>query len=75
MFENFNDVMTIKELQEALCIGRSTAYALIKNHTIPFVRVGKSIRILKKNVIDYLTMDDYNCNCINGCAGEKGAHQ
>ena len=41
MFNQYNDVVTVKELCQMLNIGRNTAYELLKNNRIRHVRVGK----------------------------------
>ncbi len=52
---NIPDVMTINDLQEALRVGRSTAYGLVKNNEIRTFRVGKLIRIRREDFIDYMS--------------------
>jgi len=47
MFSDFPDVLNIEQLQEALGIGRSTAYQLIHNGDIQYLKIGRSIRIPK----------------------------
>ena len=48
-------VMTVDELAALLRIERKTAYAAIANGEIPGVcRVGRSIRILRQAVLDWL---------------------
>ena len=54
MFDNYPDVVTVAELAKMLNIGRNTAYELVRANIIPNVKIGKSIRISKKAVIDYL---------------------
>jgi hypothetical protein len=44
MFEGFPDVLTIEKLQEALSIGRTTAYRLISSGAIS---IGKSAKRLR----------------------------
>jgi excisionase family DNA binding protein len=45
---------TVSEIQEILEIGKTTAYALIKEAPFSIVRVGGSIRISKKSFDDWL---------------------
>ena len=54
-FENVPDVLTVSELQKVLRIGRSTAYRLIKANEIQSIRIGRSIRVPKSSVIDYVS--------------------
>ncbi|MCM1233177.1 MAG: helix-turn-helix domain-containing protein [Ruminococcus flavefaciens] len=53
-FENVPDVLTMEDLQKVLRIGRSTAYRLVKANDIPCVRIGRSIRIPKRFVVEYI---------------------
>lgn len=53
-FERIPDVLTIPELQKMLRIGRSTAYRLIKSNDIRSIRIGRSIRIPKQFVMEYM---------------------
>lgn len=54
MLENYKDVLTVEDVQEILGIGRSKAYQLIRNHTIPSLQMGKVIRVSKVNLINYI---------------------
>lgn len=53
-FESVPDVLTVTDLQKVLRIGRSTAYRMIKTNEIRSIRVGRSIRIPKSFVADYV---------------------
>ena len=55
MFSDYKDVVTVGELAKMLKIGRNTAYELVRCGAIKSVRVGKSIRIPKPAVVEYLT--------------------
>lgn len=48
MFDNYPDVVTVKEMQTMLRIGRKAAYDLVHNGTIPSVRIGTSYLITKR---------------------------
>ena len=54
LLKNFDDVLTFKELQSVLKIGRNKCYELLQNEIIPSIRIGKNYRIPKINVIKYL---------------------
>ena len=54
MFENYSDVVTIKELCEMLKIGKNTAYDLIHSHQIESIYVKRQIRIIKSSIIIFL---------------------
>ncbi len=54
ILKDFDDVLTFVEFRQALKIGRNKAYELLQNNIIPSIRIGKSYRIPKINVINYL---------------------
>lgn len=54
MLEQYEDVLTVTELQEILGIGRNKAYSLLQSGAIPAVRIGKKWRIPKDAVLYYL---------------------
>lgn len=53
MFENYSDVVGVKELCNMLSIGKNTAYDLLKKKTIASLRIGRTIKIPKEYVIDF----------------------
>ena len=55
MFENYPDIITIKQLMEMLKIGRSTAYNLLQNKSIKHIKYGKKYIIPKTAVINYIS--------------------
>ena len=57
MFEKYTDVVTPKQLQQMLGIGRNTVYELLRAGIIPSVKVGKQIRISKQAVVRYLSQN------------------
>lgn len=67
MFEQFSDLMTVDQLQEALKIGRNTAYELVQSGEIKSVRIGRRIRIPKRFVIDYILRTCYDRAAVDGC--------
>lgn len=54
MLEEYDDVLTVEELCEALHIGRNSAYQLLKTQIIPAKRIGRIWRIPKAAIIDFL---------------------
>ncbi len=54
MLNNTKDILTLKELQELLHIGKNTALRMVQNGEIEAFRVGKQWRIARENVIRYL---------------------
>ena len=71
MLSEFPDVMDIKNLQKALGIGRNSAYDLIGSGKIRSIRIGKLVKILKPDIIDFLKSARYNSFDSNGSASEK----
>ena len=55
MFEQYPEVATVNEVAEMLRIGRNTAYELVRSGAVQGVKAGRSLRITKSAVIDYLT--------------------
>ena len=60
MFNQYPDIMTINDLRNALGIGRTKAYALVSSGAIRSIKVGKSIRIPKLSLLDYVKESGYN---------------
>lgn len=54
MFSNYPDVMTVEELAAALGCGRTWAYKLINSGQIKSFSIGRSIRIPKLYVLDFI---------------------
>ena len=54
MLENYKDILNLKELCEAIDIGKNTAYKLLNTGEIKSVRIGKVYKIPKVWVIDYI---------------------
>lgn len=54
MLEQYEDVLTVAELQEILNIGRNSAYALLQSGALPSFRIGKKWRVPKDAVLHYL---------------------
>ena len=54
IFKEYNDVVTMKELQKMLRIGRNVSYRLIQENKINHFRINNKIFIPKQSVIDFL---------------------
>ena len=55
MLEQYDDVLTVADLQEILGIGRNMAYSLLQSGTISGFGIGqKKWRIPKTAVLDFL---------------------
>jgi len=60
MLNKYPDVLTVKELANALGIGINKAYELVNFRVIGSKRIGRRIVIPKVCVIDYLESSRYN---------------
>ena len=54
IFKDYNDVVTIKELQSMLRIGKNVSYRLIQENKLQHFRINNKIFIPKQSVIDFL---------------------
>ena len=57
MFAEYDDVVTPKELQQMLKLGRTKTYSLLKQGKIKSKRIDKEYRIRKVDIIKYLEED------------------
>ena len=53
-FDNLPLVLRVKDLAEILSISQNTAYALVRSGQIRSIRTGRTYRISKDAVIEYL---------------------
>ena len=60
MLESYSDVLTAEDLMVILHIGRSKAYELLRENTIPNLRIGKKYIIPKQLLIDFLINNQAN---------------
>lgn len=54
MLEKYDDVLTVKDLQSILPLGKNSIYKLLRTKSIKSVRIGNKILIPKEFVIEYL---------------------
>ena len=57
MFNNYPDVLTVKQVCEMLNIGKNNAYELIRSGAIKSIVIGRQIRVPKENVITFINKD------------------
>ena len=60
LFTQYPDILSINDLRNALGIGRTKAYELVGSGQIRSIKVGKSIRIPKTSLLDYVKESSYN---------------
>jgi len=61
-FCEYPDVLTVKDLQKALNIGRNEAYRLVQENKISTIRIGRTYRIPKQCLLDYVYPQCYTDN-------------
>ena len=54
MLNNTKEILTLKELQELLHIGKNTALRLVQSGEIDAFRVGNQWRVLRDDVVKYI---------------------
>ncbi|RSK49697.1 helix-turn-helix domain-containing protein [Bacillus canaveralius] len=54
MFNYDNDILTVEEMMEALYIGRNFAYKLLNNGEIKGFRIGRSWRIPRASIEEFV---------------------
>ena len=54
MFANYPDVLGIKDLRQALGIGRAGAYKLLETGKIQSFKIGNTYKIPKSALIEYV---------------------
>jgi excisionase family DNA binding protein len=52
--DDLPDLLTVKELQEFLRLGRNRTYALLKSRAIPSIRLGQKFLVPRQGVREFL---------------------
>ncbi|GHU94764.1 hypothetical protein FACS1894208_06400 [Clostridia bacterium] len=60
MFDEYPDMLTVKEVAQYLRIGTNKAYALIASNVIPCLKLGKKILVPKQKFVEVLEEMCYN---------------
>lgn len=68
MFPDFPDVLNVEQLQEALGVGRSTAYKMLHTNQIVHFYLGRNIKIPKACLVDFVTKSCYHDSIATGIA-------
>ncbi|MDD3073994.1 MAG: helix-turn-helix domain-containing protein [Eubacteriales bacterium] len=53
-FEQLDDVLTVQEVARALKIGKTKAYDLVNSGELRHIKIGKTIRIPKQYLLNYV---------------------
>ena len=72
MLEQFPDILTVKDLQDILSVGRNKAYAILHSGDLQYITIGRQIRIPKKYLLDYLQELSYNNDLKSGTDSMEG---
>ena len=72
MLEQFPDILTVKDLQDILSVGRNKAYAILHSGELQYITIGRQIRIPKKYLLDYLQKLSYNNDVKSGTDSTEG---
>lgn len=62
MFPDYPDIVTVNQLQKMLGISRHLAYKLIDYGEIQAVKIGRSLKIPKVSVINYVIGEEVKSN-------------
>ena len=57
-FQKYPDIISVKQLQEILHIGKNRALELLRNNEISCIRIGYTFKIPKVNVIEFFNRND-----------------
>ena len=53
-FQQYADIVSVKEMQQMLNIGKNKALELLSNGKIEYIRIGRIYKIPKNSIIDFL---------------------
>ena len=54
LFREYPDVMDVKQISRLLRVSTKTVYNLIRNGSLPYLKVGREFRVTKVAVIQYV---------------------
>ena len=54
MFKEYPDILTVAQVANALGVGTKAVYALVKNHELGCVHIGKTIKVPKFCLEDFV---------------------
>ncbi|MBK5108489.1 MAG: helix-turn-helix domain-containing protein [Anaerolineales bacterium] len=57
--EPMEDILTVPEVAEYLKLSKSKTYRMVQQNKIPYVRIGRNVRIRKKDLLNWIEV-----NCI-----------
>lgn len=60
IFQDYPDIVSTEQMRQMLHIGKKTAYELLNRKDIKSIRIGKTHKIPKINIIAYLNENNTN---------------
>ena len=54
MFKEYPDILTVPQVAQALGIGHKAAYALVKDKKLGHIRVGRTIKVPKFSLEEFI---------------------
>ena len=54
MFKEYPDILTVPQVAQALGVGRKAVYDLVNNKILGAIRVGRSIKVPKFSLEEYV---------------------
>jgi len=58
IFTNYPDIVSTKQMQEMLHIGRNTVYKLLEGKAVSSIKIGRTHKIIKASIIAYLNKNN-----------------
>lgn len=55
MLNQYNDIMSVTDVAEVLCIGKNRVYELLENKSLKGFRIGRVWKIPKEALREYIT--------------------
>lgn len=65
-YNTIPDIMSVEEMRSILKIGRNKAYAIVGTGAIKSLKIGRTIRIPKRYVVDFIESQCYNGKVATG---------
>ena len=59
-YDSYDDLITIDELRDILSIGKNTAYRLLNDKKIKAFRIGRTWKISRQAVTDFICHNSYS---------------
>ena len=56
-----HEILTVPEVARFLKISRSKAYRLVERGEIPAVKIGRNVRVLKRDLIQFVEENRQDC--------------